>query len=170
MARAPELAAKTMLTRTQVQTLQSSPQMPEIRLTPEQAARFVVVDYDRYLPVAPGIVLIKAAGHTPGSQMVYIALASGRELLLVGDATWHMDGVRQMRGKAAPWVKEDQPAVDAQLAWLNGLTRTERNLVVVASHDDEQHAELVRRGELTRSGPAATGGTTPPSGPGRPRN
>lgn len=164
------LAAKTLLTRTQVQTLQNAPQMPEITLTPEQASRFIVVDYDKYLPVAPGIVLIKAAGHTPGSQMVYIALASGRELLLVGDATWHMDGVRQVRGKAAPWITEDQPAVDAQLAWLNGLTRSEPNLVVVASHDDEQHADLVRRGELTRPGPAARRGTTPPSGPDRPRN
>ena len=29
------------------------------------------------LPLAPGIALIKAAGHTPGSQMVYVALESG---------------------------------------------------------------------------------------------
>jgi glyoxylase-like metal-dependent hydrolase (beta-lactamase superfamily II) len=33
---------------------------------------------------APGVVLIKAAGHTPGSQMVHVRLASGKEVMLVG--------------------------------------------------------------------------------------
>jgi len=146
---AEQLAPKTVLTRPQVQVLLSSPQMPEIKLTPEQATRFVVVDYDRYYPLAPGVALIKAAGHTPGSQMVYVSLESGREYLLIGDATWHMDGVREMTGKDAPWITEDTGAVLAQLRWLNGLARTDPALVVVASHDDEQHAGLVQRGLLT---------------------
>lgn len=146
---AASLAAKTILTRTQVDVLRTKPQMPEIRLTEEAARRFLVVDYDRLLPVAPGLVLLKAAGHTPGSQMVYVALAGGREYLLIGDTTWHMDGVRQVRGKDAPWVTEDEPAVLAQLRWLNELTRTASQLVVVASHDEEQHADLVRAGLLS---------------------
>ena len=143
-----ELAPKTVLTRSQVQTLTTNPQMPEIRLTADQARRFVVVDYDAYFPLAPGIVLVKAAGHTPGSQMVYITLETGREYLLIGDATWHMDGVREMTGKDAPWVTEDTSAVLAQLTWLNGLSRTDPGLIVVASHDDEQHAALTRQGVL----------------------
>jgi hypothetical protein len=57
-----ELARKTVLTRTQVQTLTTTPQMPEIKLTEELARRFVVVDYDKYFPLAPGIALVKAAG------------------------------------------------------------------------------------------------------------
>jgi glyoxylase-like metal-dependent hydrolase (beta-lactamase superfamily II) len=145
---APQLAPKTILTRTQVQTLMTSPQMPEIRLTDDLARRFIVIDYDRYYPLAPGMALIKAAGHTRGSQMVYVALESGREYLLIGDATWHMDGVRLMKGKDAPWVTEDQPAVLAQLTWLNGLSRSAPSLVVVASHDEEQHVELVAKGVL----------------------
>lgn len=143
-----ELAPKTVLTRSQVQTLTTNPQMPEIRLTAEQARRFIVVDYDAYFPLAPGIVLVKAAGHTPGSQMVYVTLETGREYLLIGDATWHMDGVREMTGKDAPWVTEDTSAVLAQLTWLNGLSRTDPGLVVVASHDDEQHAALTKQGVL----------------------
>lgn len=148
-AAAAQVAPKTILTRTQVQSLKTVPQMPEIRLSDDLAKRFIVIDYDLYYPLAPGMVLIKAAGHTPGSQMVYIALESGREYLLIGDATWHMDGVRQMKGKDAPWVTEDQPAVLAQLTWLNGLGRSAPNLTVVASHDEEQHAELVKNGLLT---------------------
>jgi hypothetical protein len=53
-----------------------------------------------------------------------------------------------MKGKDAPWVTEDQPAVLAQLTWLNGLSRSAPSLVVVASHDEEQHVELVAKGVL----------------------
>jgi len=146
---ASELAQKTILTRTQVQTLITNPQMPEIKLTEEMARRYLVVDYDRYLPLAPGIALIKAPGHTPGSQMVYVALQSGREYLLIGDTAWHMDGVRLVRGKDAPWIAEDESALLNQLKWLNELS-TERNLFIVASHDDEEHHDLVQKGILGR--------------------
>lgn len=141
---AATLATRTLITRAQVHALATKPQMPALLLTEEQARRYLVVDYDTYLPVAPGVVLIKAAGHTPGSQMVYVALASGREFLLIGDTAWHMDGVRTVSGKDAPWVTEDQPAVMAQLAWLNSLSRTDPSVVIVASHDDEQLTELMK--------------------------
>ena len=141
---AAELARKTVLTRAQVRTLTTTPQMPEIRLAPEMAGRFIVIDYDKYFPLAPGIALIKAAGHTAGSQMVFVALESGREYLLIGDVSWHMDGVRLVKGKDAPWVTEDAGAVMAQLTWLNELSRTDPDLVIVASHDEEQHVELTR--------------------------
>ena len=48
---AAELASKTILTRAQVRTLTTTPQMPEIRLAPEMAGRFIVIDYDRYFPL-----------------------------------------------------------------------------------------------------------------------
>ena len=73
-----ELAPKTVLTRTQVKTLIEDPQMPEIRLTPEMAQHFIVIDYDNYYPFAPGMALIKAPGHTPGSQIIYVALEFGK--------------------------------------------------------------------------------------------
>jgi glyoxylase-like metal-dependent hydrolase (beta-lactamase superfamily II) len=146
--RAGGLAPKTILTRRQVQTLIAAPQTPEIVLTEETAARYRVVDYGRYFALAPGMALVAAAGHTPGSQMVFIALESGAEYLLIGDAAWHMDGVRLVKGKAAPWVTEDRNAVMDQLRWLNALSRTEPRLLIVSSHDDEQHRELIRTGSL----------------------
>jgi glyoxylase-like metal-dependent hydrolase (beta-lactamase superfamily II) len=145
---AKELAAKTILTRDQVKTLLTNPQMPEIQLTPETASRYHIIDYERYLPFGPGIALIKAPGHTPGSQMVYVRLDSGREYLFIGDTAWHMDGVRQVKGKDAPWIQEDEESLRAQLIWLNRLYNTERNLFIIASHDDEQRRELVEKGIL----------------------
>jgi glyoxylase-like metal-dependent hydrolase (beta-lactamase superfamily II) len=146
--RAGELAAKTILTKTQVQSLLTAPQMPEIRLTAAMASRYVVVDYETYWPLAAGMVLVKAPGHTPGSQMVYIALESGREYLLIGDTAWHMDGVRLVKLKDAPWVTEDQVAILSQLTWLNEISRSDPNLVIVASHDDDEHADLIKKGVL----------------------
>jgi glyoxylase-like metal-dependent hydrolase (beta-lactamase superfamily II) len=140
-----ELAPKTILTRAQVRTLETTPQFPDLRITEEQARRYHIVDYDRYMAFAPGWALIKAAGHTPGSQMMFIALDSGREYLLIGDAAWHMDGVRNVSGKDAPWIVEDTAAVGEQLKWLNTLSKTQNNLVIVASHDDDEHKELIAR-------------------------
>jgi glyoxylase-like metal-dependent hydrolase (beta-lactamase superfamily II) len=145
---AAQLIPKTVLTRTQLQSLIDHPQMPEIKPTPEMAARFMVIEYDKYYSFAPGIALIKAPGHTPGSQMIYVKLASGAEYLFVGDTAWHMDGIRQMKGKDADWVKEDEPSVMAQLVWLNGLLRAEPKLHIVVSHDDEQQKQYVQQGIL----------------------
>jgi glyoxylase-like metal-dependent hydrolase (beta-lactamase superfamily II) len=145
---AKDLASKTILTRDQVQTLLTNPQMPEIKLTPEVASRYNVVDYEKVLPFGPGLVLIKAPGHTPGSQMIYVVLGSGREYLLIGDTAWHMDGVRNVKGKDAPWIQEDEDALMAQLSWLNGLNKTEKNLFIIASHDEEERLDLIKRGIL----------------------
>jgi glyoxylase-like metal-dependent hydrolase (beta-lactamase superfamily II) len=140
-----ELAPKTILTRAQVNTLETRPQFPDLKITDEQARRYHIIDYDQYMAFAPGWALIKAAGHTPGSQMMFITLDSGREYLLIGDAAWHMDGVRKITGKDAPWIVEDTAAVTEQLTWLNGLSNTEKNLVIIASHDDDEHKVLVAR-------------------------
>jgi glyoxylase-like metal-dependent hydrolase (beta-lactamase superfamily II) len=143
-----ELAPKTVLTRTQVQTLLTEPQMPEIKLSPEQARRFIVVDYDKYYPFAPGMALIKSPGHTPGSQMIYVALDSGKEFVFAGDVAWHMDGVRTITGKDAPWITEDETSIKGELTWLNGLTKAEKNLTVVLSHDEEQRLENIKQKRL----------------------
>ena len=138
------LAAKTTITRTQLQTLMTAPQMPEIKLTAEQGQRFNVIDYDTTRAFAPGMALIKSSGHTPGSQMIYLVLQSGKEYVFAGDVAWHMDGVRAVRGKDAPWITEDEPNMTAELSWLNGLTRTEPNVTVVISHDEDQRLQYIR--------------------------
>ena len=138
------LAPKTTVTRTQLQTLMTAPQMPEIKLTAEQGQRFNVIDYDATRAFAPGMALIKSSGHTPGSQMIYVVLQSGKEYVFAGDVAWHMDGVRQVTGKDAPWITEDEPNMTAELTWLNGLTRTEPNVAVVISHDEDQRLQYIR--------------------------
>ena len=143
-----ELAPRAVLTRAQLDTLLNEPQMQQLKATPEMAARLHVIDYADAMAFAPGIVLIKAPGHTPGSQMVYVALQSGKELLLAGDVAWHMDGVRLNRGKDAPWIKEPPDLMAAELDWLNGLSQTEKNLSIVVSHDEDQRRDYIAQGIL----------------------
>jgi hypothetical protein len=80
--------------------------------------------------------------------MVYVALQSGKELLLAGDVAWHMDGVRLNRAKDAPWIKEPVELMAAELDWLNGVFRTEKNLSIVISHDEEQRRDYIEQGVL----------------------
>jgi glyoxylase-like metal-dependent hydrolase (beta-lactamase superfamily II) len=115
-----------------------------------RAGRYIVVDYDRMLPIAPGVVLIKAPGHTPGSQMVYVKLASGREVILSGDVAFNHLGIETETEKpdsASRHMAEDRAAIAGELAWLH---RAEHNGVsVVVSHDGEQLGTLARQGILS---------------------
>jgi glyoxylase-like metal-dependent hydrolase (beta-lactamase superfamily II) len=101
--------------------------------------------------LAPGVVLVAAPGHTPGSQLVFIKLRDGRELLLLGDVAWHRDGLELPRAKpllASRFVlDEDRKAVNHQLRALHELRRQPVHLVV--AHDGEQLSALLKDGVLT---------------------
>jgi glyoxylase-like metal-dependent hydrolase (beta-lactamase superfamily II) len=143
-----ELACKTIATRATLELMTTNPHRPHLKLSDERARLFIAVDYDQYHPVAPGLVLFKAPGHSPDMQMAYIRLESGREFLHSVDAAWNMDNIRQVKGKAAPWVKENVPAIRGQLRWLNRLDETERNITVLVTHDNERFEELKGKGVL----------------------
>jgi glyoxylase-like metal-dependent hydrolase (beta-lactamase superfamily II) len=147
------IAAHTLLTRAQVETLVLAPQSPEIRLGVDEAADYVVIDYALLLPVAPGVVLLKAPGHTPGHQMVYVRLDSGTEYLLSGDVTWALDGIvdrTQRPAATSERIREDRDALALQIDWLAQLA-ADGDVVVVPSHDAGLLADLERRG-LIREG------------------
>ena len=77
----PALAAKTVITMTLGDCLMNTPHREHLRLDAAALARLIVHDYADCYPVAPGMVLIKSPGHSVNSQMVFIRLADGRELL-----------------------------------------------------------------------------------------
>ncbi len=145
-----ELAAKTFVSVATAQCLLNTPHRPHLAMTAEQVNRFSIFNYGDYFPVAPGIVMIKAAGHSVDHQMVYIALQSGREILHSVDVGWVLDNIRQIKGKAAPWVKEDVPAVIGQLRWLNNVLCNEPNVTLLVTHDDELLTSAVAAGLLGR--------------------
>ena len=133
----PALAGKTVVSRDVADCLVNTPHRPHLKISQETIGSFIVLDYELYYPIAPGVVLIRSPGHSRDSQMVFIRLQSGREILHSVDSAWIMDNILQIRGKAAPWVKEDVPAVMAQLRWLNGVVGKEKTIAVLVTHDNE---------------------------------
>ena len=142
------LAAKTVVSEETAELLLRKPHKPHLAMTAAQVNRLNIVGYRRYHAVAPGMVLIKAHGHSADHQMVYIALQSGREILHSVDVGWILENIRQVKGKAAPWVKEDVPAVMGQLRWLNDIMRTEPDVSLLVTHDDELFEGCVKAGVL----------------------
>jgi glyoxylase-like metal-dependent hydrolase (beta-lactamase superfamily II) len=128
--------------------------LPALRLTVEQVgnpggmwpaklpqdamAAYRPLQYDTLLPIAPGVVLIKAPGHTPGSQMVYVKRADDRELLFLGDVSWRQENIDLVRER--PWfmtllIGEDRHAVLAQFKTLRALGQREPGIALVPGHD-----------------------------------
>jgi glyoxylase-like metal-dependent hydrolase (beta-lactamase superfamily II) len=144
-----ELASKAIVSRRTARFLLDAPHRPNLRIGPDIFDRLRKVDYSGLHAPAPGLVLIEAPGHTPDSQMVYIRIASGQEFVNCVDSAWHMDNIRLLRGKDAPWVREDEAAIEAELRWLREVA-AEATVEVFASHDGERLVQLQERGLVGR--------------------
>lgn len=106
--------------------------------------------YDHYEAVAPGVVLIKSPGHSPGSQMVYVQRSDGTEILFIGDVAWQFRNIELVRERARLvtqfMLKEDRAAVFAQLQALHRLHETEPQIHIVPGHDGDVVTALEEAG------------------------
>ncbi len=146
----PTVAAKTLLTAEQLKTLLDPPIRGDVRLARDSAAAFPVLTYGLFYPLAPGVVLIKAPGHTAGSQYVYVQLASGKEILLLADLAWQHEGLetgRQRLETTSRALAEDRDALQLQLDWARKIWQG-GEVAVVLSHDSRLLDSLVSRGVL----------------------
>jgi glyoxylase-like metal-dependent hydrolase (beta-lactamase superfamily II) len=147
---AEKVAPHTLLNREQIETLLTKPKVAFTSLDSSRVKDYLVVDYERALPIAPGVVLIRAAGHTPGTQMIYVKLASGREMILASDIAWLSLGVETQRQKpdsTSRFMSEDRAAIGQQLSWLKDAEAN--GVSVVISHDGTQLQTLAKQGVLT---------------------
>ncbi|HMM14638.1 MAG TPA: MBL fold metallo-hydrolase [Parvibaculum sp.] len=108
--------------------------------------------YGNYMAVAPGVVLIKSPGHSPGSQMIYVQKSDGTEVLFIGDVAWQYRNIELVRERARLmtqfFLKEDRKAVFGQLRELHRLHQAEPKLRIVPGHDGEAVAALVEAGVM----------------------
>jgi glyoxylase-like metal-dependent hydrolase (beta-lactamase superfamily II) len=128
---------------------------------PKDAARQVrPFRYGRYAAVAPGVVMIRTPGHTPGSQMIFVRRADGREYLLAGDTATMTRSWRELRARSRLvgdfMVHEDRAAVFAWLKAIRALRRADPALVVVPGHEfDALHLSKVAAPALVFAFPDA---------------
>jgi len=92
------------------------------------------------LPGLEGVGVIRAAGHTPGSQLIvaWVGKDKPRGYVLAGDVVFEFDQIAEDRPKALVYRVLITPEADMQLGevrrWLHVLSR-DHGLVVVPSHD-----------------------------------
>ncbi len=133
------LLPKLLLTQEQI----TSPDTIRPRFPTGILEKLTPIDFTDYKAIAPGVVLIKAAGHTPGSLMVYVQLTNSKELLFLGDIAWHEDSVKTptLRPRLITEVflkEEDRKILSAQLRFLNQLSQEHPEIYQVAGHDNKQ--------------------------------
>ncbi len=93
------------------------------------------------IPVAPGIVVIPTGSPTPGSQMIFVRLANGREYLFASDiAPLHVN-FAEMRVRShlldRTVSNEERAAHMRWLATLRHLSDAAPGLIVLPGHDIE---------------------------------
>ncbi|SIO09126.1 Glyoxylase, beta-lactamase superfamily II [Parasphingorhabdus marina DSM 22363] len=145
-----ELADKLILTREQFEGMLRYTLRGEL---PPEFDSNEPVKLERLVQVAPGIVMIPAAGHTPGSVMVFVKLASGQEYLFIGDIAYTegnvTEGVDRTRLVRLLMVDpEDRGAVVHQLKAIHDLSRAEPDLHIVPAHADGVINRLIDEGQI----------------------
>lgn len=97
---------------------------------------------ERPQAVAPGVVVIPAPNsHTPGSQMVFVRLADGREFLFAGDLSSFAQNWMEQRGRSRfveTWIApQDRDEVFGWLRAIWKLKQSDSRLTIVPGHDFE---------------------------------
>ncbi len=104
--------------------------------------------------IAPGIAVASAPGHSPGSLVVYVRLASNREFLFVGDIAWSCDDILKLRTRPRflQWLmfdpNEKRAHVLSQLRALHDIHERAPELVIVPSHDNRLLDSLLQGGAI----------------------
>jgi glyoxylase-like metal-dependent hydrolase (beta-lactamase superfamily II) len=152
MAGLLRLADHAAVSRKALITPEQAPTAPLARTLPwPRGIEVRPFRYERYVAVAPGVVLIRTPGHTPGSQMVYVRLADGREVLHAGDTATMERSWRKLRARSRLvgdlLVSEDRARVFAWLKAIRALKRENPDLVVIPGHEVEAlHSARGRNG------------------------
>jgi len=149
----PQLAQLRPALRLTAEQLANRWGMRPVTLPEQPLAGYEPLRYEGLHALAPGVVLIKAPGHTPGSQMVYVQRADGRELLLLGDVSWRLRNIQRVRERPllmALLIGEDRGAVIAQFAALDELTQREPGIALVPGHDRPAVEALTAGGMLQK--------------------
>jgi glyoxylase-like metal-dependent hydrolase (beta-lactamase superfamily II) len=117
-------------------------------------AAFKPLRYDGVRAIAPGVALVKAPSHTPGSQLVFVQLANGREYLFMGDISSMDRNWRETRARSRligdVLVDEDRGAVFGWLTAFKALATANPELILVPSHDGPAIARLIASGAISR--------------------
>lgn len=103
--------------------------------------------------VAPGVVAITSAGHTFGSQMLYVRMQTGAEFLLIGDIAWQEANLEKEKTRArvvSLIMGEDDEAIVHQLRAVLDFKKANPTVDVVVAHDIPAMERRYTSGAVTK--------------------
>lgn len=163
-ARHPRPEALVANLRLTEEQLANRDELDAIDFPAELLEKLTPLVYDDAIAIAPGVVLKKAPGHTPGSQMVFVTLAAGGELLFVGDVVWNLDAITDLvyrpRLITDLIVGENREQAIHQLRALRDVY-DRGDVSIVVSHDRRTHASaaitvgMIPAPEIATTSPAS---------------
>jgi N-acyl homoserine lactone hydrolase len=122
--------------------------MPNLTLHPYAFTDVPYLGYPKSFDVwgDGSIVVVPAAGHTPGSVVIFVTLAAAR-YAFVGDIVWQTEGIE--RPAERPWlarhlVDQDDAQVREQITRLAALHQRFPDIVMVPAHDARPTASMPR--------------------------
>jgi glyoxylase-like metal-dependent hydrolase (beta-lactamase superfamily II) len=151
LAAHPRLAALKPALRLTAEQLANPKGMEPAKLPADAMAGYTPIRYDSMLAIAPGVVLIKSPGHTPGSQMVYVQRADGREILFLGDVSWRLRNLVNERERPLFMtliIGENRQQVLGEFKAIHRLMQAEPAVRIVPGHDGPAVDALVADGTL----------------------
>ncbi|MGV3625794.1 MAG: MBL fold metallo-hydrolase [Archangium sp.] len=124
---------------------------PMTGLTAESVKDLKPIAYDSLYRVVPGVALQRAPGHSPGSQLVFVKRADGKELLFVGDVVWNERSIEE--GRMRPlllslFLGENRTQVIDQIGALQKLRKDHPEVQIVVAHDGDALARVVSTGAV----------------------
>ncbi|MFN3516165.1 MAG: MBL fold metallo-hydrolase [Novosphingobium sp.] len=133
----PEVLARARLNANQIEGNRWTEMLP----WPQGARPQPSLAGTQPVAVAPGVVVIPAPSHTPGSQMIFVRLSDGREFLFAGDIATFAQSWRETRARSRLIGDWFAPEVRAEVfAWLKTIKAWQAQapgLVIVPGHDFE---------------------------------
>jgi glyoxylase-like metal-dependent hydrolase (beta-lactamase superfamily II) len=134
------LLSKTIMTKEQI----NGPTIADSEFPEHIFDGYKPLDYDRYHTLAPGVVLIKAPGHSVGHQFVFVKLRNGNEFLFTGDIVWVTANLEQQKNR--PWLAnkkrlENRHQIAHQMRWLYDefFSNEHQKIKMITTHDPDQH-------------------------------
>jgi glyoxylase-like metal-dependent hydrolase (beta-lactamase superfamily II) len=102
--------------------------------------------------IAPGVVVIPAPSHTPGSQMIFVRLESGRRYLFTGDIATMDKSWRELRARSRlvgeHITSENRTEVFSWLLTIRKLKSEDPSLTIIPGHDFEWLADPANKANL----------------------
>jgi len=159
LLRLPDFAAVAAKALIPPEQAPDGPKAGDLPWPADARSAFPPFAYTGMKAVAPGVVLIRTPGHTPGSQMIFARLANGREYLFAGDTATMARNWQQTRARSRLVgdiiVGEDRAAVFGWLKAIRAVQAANPELVVIPGHDYEtllygKQYQGVRKGFVAR--------------------